>query len=657
MNARANMSRVAWKVRSLLSRGDWIYLLALLVPIFVYSVGLKIISILTEVLVPGPLGFLDQLRSDVLFSLGYAVLWIGLFAIFRSRLARTVLLVLFHLLSVVLIVLVTAAHFFYQTTGSALDYNLLVVSFSTFGEIKAAVGSEITTLHWLLLSIVLFYGLTGPILVTLLMTGDWHFPTDPDEEPVIQEVQERRPSWTPAILFVTAAGLVLLSALPSMTGASNSFSRAALVNIFVSQLTAPDFQEINARIKADKAEDMYPADTRLVKTPQTNKRNVVMIFMESTRAESTTPYNPKLDTTPFLDDLSKKSLMAEHAYAVVPHTSKALVSTLCGVPPPLDSRNTESDPNVIPSQCMADLFEDQGYKSVFFQSATEKFERRRMLLDNLGYKDFFPVDSMDNTNFDEVNYFGYEDDIMLDPSRDWLEDNGKDGPFLATYLTVTTHHDYGVPEGYDKEKYSDNPDLNRYLNDVKYQDQFLKKLFQQYKDAGLYDNTVFVLLGDHGEGFGEHGLFQHDNTIYNEGLHIPLLVYDPKDPKASRVKEPVDELDILPTIADKLNYDIAGGKYPGSSMLSPIKDRTLKAGCYRENTCLASIDGDEKYIYHFGNQAEEVFNLSKDPQEQHNLAGEWSREKLKDHRYDLLAWQARITASYQRQALEETNSK
>ncbi len=90
-------------------------------------------------------------------------------------------------------------------------------------------------------------------------------------------------------------------------------------------------------------------------------------------------------------------------------------------------------------------------------------------------------------------------------------------------------------------------------------------------------------------------------------------------------------------------------------MRAPIKDRTLSAGCYRENSCLASIDGDEKYIYHFGNRAEEVFDLSKDPQEKTNLAEERDKDYLEDRRYDLLAWQARITASYERQALEQTS--
>jgi arylsulfatase A-like enzyme len=65
-----------------------------------------------------------------------------------------------------------------------------------------------------------------------------------------------------------------------------------------------------------------------------------------------------------------------------------------------------------------------------------------------------------------------------------------------------------------------------------------------------------VILGDHGEGFGEHGLKQHDNTIYDEGLHIPFLIHDPRRPESRRIEAPVTELDVLPTMADLLGFRI-----------------------------------------------------------------------------------------------------
>lgn len=643
MSARSNVGAALAHVRGLLSREDWIYLLSLLVPLCLFNVSLKVIRIVTQLDAPGPLGFLDQARSDVFFNLGYAVLWIGLFSFIRSGIPRYALLILFHVSALVVAMLTTSAHFFYKSTGSALSFDFVALSLSKFGEVQGAITSEATTLRWLLLSMVLFYVVAGPAIVTFFMTRDWHIPVR----------TPGRPWAAPLVMCAAALAFAGISLLPSATGASDTFSRDSLANLFVMEISTPDLEAIRAETTTELASEKLPTQTELARTPDTEKRNVVIVFLESTRAESTTPYKKDLKTTPFLDELSKESLMAERAYAVVPHTSKALVAANCGVVPPLDTKNTESEPDVIPARCIPDLLKEQGYRTAFFQSATEDFERRRALVDNFGFDDFFPVNGMDKKGFDTANYFGYEDDIMLEPSRKWLEQNGKQGPFLTTYLTVTSHHNYTVPKRYGEKDFVNDEVVNDYLNTVRYQDMFLKNLVQQYKDLGLYENTIFIVLGDHGEGFGEHGLKQHDNTIYNEGLRIPFLIHDPQDPQATRVEAPVNELDVLPTLASLLGYDIRGGTYPGYSMLAPPDDRTLLASCYHENTCLASIEGDEKYIYHFGQRDEEFFDLSTDPHEQENLASDHEQE-IKKRRYDLLAWESKIKAIYD-QRLAELN--
>ena len=98
------------------------------------------------------------------------------------------------------------------------------------------------------------------------------------------------------------------------------------------------------------------------------------------------------------------------------------------------------------STCLAELLKKQGYNSTYFMSQTESFERSPKILENLGYEEFYSADSMDKEGFEQTNYFGYEDEIMLEPSRKWLEQQKKsDRPFLATYLTSAPHHDYLAP--------------------------------------------------------------------------------------------------------------------------------------------------------------------------------------------------------------------
>src|SRR5919106_1144533 len=107
-------SSIVARVRALLIREDWIYVLSLLVPLFVYNVVLKVVRVATQFEVPGPLGFLDQLRSDLLFNLGYAAFWICLFAVVRGGIGRRVLLVLFHLSAVVIVATTTSVHVFFE---------------------------------------------------------------------------------------------------------------------------------------------------------------------------------------------------------------------------------------------------------------------------------------------------------------------------------------------------------------------------------------------------------------------------------------------------------------------------------------------------------------------------------------------------------------
>lgn len=637
------MRRVTSRVSGLLQRGDWIYLLSLLLPLALYNVALKVVRVISQELTPGPLGFFDQVRSEMLFNLGYVALWVGLFTVFRKGAARLVVLAAFHLSTLLVVVLTTSAHFYYETTGSPLSLNVIALTFSSFGEIQGIIAAEAKIWMIWLLSAVLFYVAAGPALITRMAQRGWYMPT----------WTAKGPAFVRAAVFASAFALAGLSALPSITGASDAFTRDALVNMFVTEVEKVRYADVEPDVGAALASQRPPSQTEL-RAGDGQKRNVVMVYLESTRANATTPFDeqqkslpPEEQVTPFLQQLSKTSLKAEQFNAVVPHTSKSLTASHCGLAPPMDTETSEADEDSLPSKCVPELLEEKGYESAFFQSATQDFERRRELIGNFGYDEFYPLESLPTEGYDQVNYFGYEDKIMLNPSRQWLSENG-DEPFLASYLTVTTHHDYNVPSDFEKHRFAKKDQLNDYLNTLHYQDQFLEELFQQYKDMGLYDETVFVVVGDHGEAFGEHGLSQHDNVPYNEGTHVPFFVHDPQNPRPARYEAPANHTDILPTLMDALGYGIKGGEYPGSSLLGPEKeDRIHRMSCYQPFTCLMSIEGDEKYIYHYGNKPEEYYDLSEDPLEKNNIADEQSKKELKSRRKDLLSWKAGVDKIYE----------
>ncbi len=352
---------------------------------------------------------------------------------------------------------------------------------------------------------------------------------------------------------------------------------------------------------------------------------------------------------PFLNELAKRSLLAERAYTTIPNTLKASIAVNCGIEPDLRPGIAAKSGAVL-ARSLPNLLKDQGYRTVFFQSSTENFENFGDLAKNLGYQEYYPLESMGTEGFERSNYFGYEDDIMLKPSEQWLKERG-DAPFVVAYLTGTAHHDYEPPARYGRAHFTEDELLDRYLNCLRYQDFFLRNLFDQYKRLGLYENTVFVIYGDHGEGFGEHGRYVHENNPYEESLKVPLIIHDPKRFRSGeRVEELANHTDILPTVLDLLGYEVKNGTYPGYSLLRPIpEDRTLMLSCFNKDKCLASVKGSEKYIYHYGDQPDELFDLSKDPLEEHNLASERREKELAKRREELLAWRSRINAMYDAQ--------
>ena len=647
--------------RTLLNRREWLYLLSLLVPLVAYDLALKTYAISS---LPGELGLsrtIDLMRSDAFFDLGYALLWIGLFAVARRGFLRWVVVGLFHAATVFLVVVTTCAHQYFRQNGTTLDYGTIAEWIPKIEEIAPILTQGVPTSSWALLATALFYVILGPFFVTLVVERRLERPGRRCLAPTF-----RIPVVLgPLVLLLLA---LLFGALSSLAGSdpagttNASFARAPLVNVVWTGVEEATAEKVSP--DTDAAESVSAAaDANLVETPQTEEttnavpaeapqarkkhRNVVLVHLESARARSTTPYNKDLKTTPFLDELAGESLFVENAYVIVPRSSKATVTVNCGIEPPL-FYGPEFEPGGIPSRCMTDLLEEQGYNTVFFQSSSEILDQYGAVAENLGYEEYYPSEVMDKTGFTMTNYVSYEDDIMLGPSRAWLEEN-KNEPFMAQYLTGTGHDDYRcIPNRYGYQYFADDVLIDSYHNCMRMLDHFLENLINQYKEMGLYDDTIFVVYGDHGEGFGEHGRYLHGDTIYEEGLRIPLLIHTPgRFEGGERVEGLSNQTDIVPTVLEMLGYNVEDGRYPGYSLLHPLpEDRTLRFSCITDRKCLASIRGTEKYIHHYGDQPDEIFDLSKDPLEQRNLASERGIEEINERRDNLVAWRSGVNAGY-----------
>ena len=646
---------------SLLDRRDWVYVLSLLVPLIVYTLCLKVIGLVSEFPDSGAWGTLRLMRSEALFDAGCVLMWIGLFAVARRGIPRQMVLVLFHLSAILVAVIATVAYQYFRTTGTVLDYGMVAYYLAKPGEAQGAVSSNAPIAAWIFLSAALLYALPGPLLITRALVPQRASESSPEDSTGHhtgvggEETPERTPGPHRGLTrreFLaagagTAAGVFLLkeSLLPATAaGANASFSRAPVSNLVATELEQSRLEEAarNAHFESPLA------NAHLKPTPRTRRRHVALIHLESTRERSVTPYNADLMTMPFLAALAKESLLVERAYTTMPHTSKAIASVNSGLYPSPATDIVEAAPGAIPARCLAELLGEQGYATAWFQSATQTFEDRPALVENFGYEHFQAYETMETEGFQRSNYLGYEDDIMLEPSRRWLEENANN-PTLVTYLGVTPHDNYLPIERYGRKRFSSRTMLDRYLNNVYYDDYWVKNVIDQYKELGLYEDTIFVIYGDHGEGFDEHGRKGHDGVIWEEGLRIPLVVHDPQRfDGGERVQGPAHLMDFAPTIVDMLGYEVIDGEYPGRSLLELPEHRTLFFGCRPDLLSAAMIEGQKKYIYHFGHRLEELYDLAKDPLEERNLIARTGRAELDRWRQEVLEWHAQASAAYDR---------
>lgn len=370
-------------------------------------------------------------------------------------------------------------------------------------------------------------------------------------------------------------------------------------------------------------------------------KNVVILLLESTRADALSRETDYLKpTTPFLDELSKNSLYASNAYTVFPYTSKAITATLCGIVP---FQGMEVFENLFPMpvDCLPTLLSRHGYETVYFQSPTGFFENRRQLVTKMGFAQNYALEDFDLKGFEMVNYLGFEDDVMLEPSRQWHENNDK--PFLAVYLTGATHHPYSLPSSIEHQNYVMPGQFNDYLNTVNYLDSFAEKLIAQYKQAGLYENTIFLILGDHGEGFGEHASRAHGYSMFNEVLKIPLIIHAPGLVESKVHQALVSQLDVVPTLMELLGLQAATG-FEGKSLLSG-EEKPVYATCLVRKVCLSRIDEKYKYIFYFGDKSEDLFAYREDEDERVDLA-EQQPELVAEFRKQTFAWYQQYRSRY-----------
>lgn len=572
-------------------------------------------------------------RDDVAVWLGWTTAWLFLLGPARPSRARRGA-VAFHGLTGLAMLLSLTDLGFLAATGNRLDLDLIGTFFADLTTLLPIALSELRPSHLLGFVLSLAAAAGGALWRP---TGGLH-------------------GSRTAVAFLI--GLVTTGAVAATPTAQPKAPLREMSQHLAEHLWEDAQQHLqDEEIPPDPA-DLEPLRLRPVpgSGPARRPPDIVLVILESTGADHTSLHRPELGTTPTLARLAAEGLAVSEMTAVVPHTSKALVSLLCGAAPRLDHHITEATPGGLPERCLPELLAEQGYRTAFFQTARADFEDRAALVHNFGFQRFRSAETLPEAGFAKVNYFGREDAAMLGAGLDWAAQE-PDRPSFSTYLTLTSHHSYGTPPGWPTfEDPEGDPAAAKHLAGVNYVDSFLERLIEGHGRLGKLDNTLFVVVGDHGEGFGEHGRSQHDLVIYEEGLHVPAVLYGPGvlGDRRGWIEGARSQHDLLPTLLELVGLEVEAGRLEGTSLLHPVEaDRALRHACWRSFRCLAERRGSEKFIDLYEDGPARVYDLAEDPAESEG----WSPDDLAVRREALRAWRSRVNGRATARQAEALDAK
>ncbi len=374
-----------------------------------------------------------------------------------------------------------------------------------------------------------------------------------------------------------------------------------------------------------------------------NKPNVILIGIDTLRADHLSCYGYKRKTTPFIDEFAKESVVFENAFSTTSWTLPSFMSILTGLY--LSSHKVVTPENKLHSSfiTLAEIFKNQGYKTAGFVSAP-------FLKKNFGFVQGFDV--YNEATSSPTHIESHKDITSPQITKlvlNWLHKNKNKRFFLFIHYW-DPHYDYIPPPPYDKifDPYytgtidgtdienskkihpgMDERDLQHiialYDGEIRWTDFHIGKLFSELKRLNLYKNTLIIIVADHGEEFLEHNGKGHRRTLYNEVIHVPLILKLPYSSKNKYVKSPVSTIDILPTILEVLNIT-PPVEIEGKSLLLYIHadkenfDREIYSELYEERKeKIALIYYPYKLIYNISFKKFEMYNIQKDAFEKKNL--------------------------------------
>jgi arylsulfatase A-like enzyme/cytochrome c-type biogenesis protein CcmH/NrfG len=350
--------------------------------------------------------------------------------------------------------------------------------------------------------------------------------------------------------------------------------------------------------------------------------NVVVITIDTLRADHLGCYGDKQIRTPNIDALASDGVRFERAYTPVPVTLPAHTVIFTGAYPMLSGMHDFSGNKLNPEQpTLASVLKQHGYTTGAVIGSAVLDSRFGLNQGFDFYYDHFDFNRLQESNLEEMERPG---NVVADVALDWLGKNRKSKFFLWMHL-YDPHYPYRPPAPYS-EQYKDRP----YDGEIAFADAQVGRLIAYLKANDLYRNTVIVLAGDHGEGLGEHGEKNHGFFVYNATLHVPVIIRLPGSSPAKIVPELVNLADLMPTVLHALKIDVPSqvqgvNLIPLMAAKTAEESRSLYAETFlpRLHFNWSELRAVETEKYHFIDAPKpELYDLSRDPGETQNLLGE-----------------------------------
>jgi arylsulfatase A-like enzyme len=415
--------------------------------------------------------------------------------------------------------------------------------------------------------------------------------------------------------------------------------------------------------------------------------NVLLLVLDTVRAQSLSLYGYQKPTSPQLERIAQNAVVFENARATAPWTLPSHASMFTGhYPHELSCGWTEPLDATYPT--LAELLADAGYETAGFIANLAYCEREYGL--NRGfihYEDYkasigqmIGDPALGGTiarellpSMGDYQLLGRKSAASINHDfLSWLDRRGNSHPFFAFLNYFDAHSPYIPPKDF-AQKFMSMP-LPGYLplynmdsitpveahgfNQaydacIAYIDHQVGLLYDELARKGVLDDTLVIITADHGEQFGEHGLFSHGNSLYRPLLYVPLMLLLPGQvPQRIKLSNEASLHEIPATVVDLLGIN-ANYQFPGKSLSrfwsngndkipnrTPLFSEVKKAPSWLQNkgTLKALIFQEVKYIKNEGTGEEELYDLRSDPGEQTNLAGsqgdqktiQWFRSSLKE---------------------------